>query len=374
MTDYGMSLENTARLSVAQNVGVTIGSLAAATILARVGRRWGVVAIAVATGVMTGINLFMTDLTSWISVRFVISLFLGGYFVAAVSLMVALFPPQYRARLSALNSGMFSMAEIALGGLGAVAGDQGWRLLMWFGAGPPVLLGLLMLLAVPDDRRFTGYGEDVVADGEQRRVGTWSEMLSPRWRRFTLTCLMLAGLNFTGYQLFSSFVTVYLKQVRGFSAQDMGAMVALIGAGSLIGGFFWAWIADRFGRRVNRYGFVGVAIFITLFLIAPHDKLLLSTLGFLYGVCLSCTYPWGVYFTEIFPVHLRPYGAALFHGGHIISLTAPLLVSWAAASWGLVVGMGFAPIAFLLGAALWTTLPETLRSSAGFRGHDPAIA
>jgi MFS family permease len=371
MSNYAMSLDDTAILSVTQNVGVTIGSLVAATVLARIGRRWGAVIIALATGALTGVNLLAIDLTSWIGLRGAISLFLGGYYVAANSLMVSLFPPQYRARLAALNSGMFSMAEIALGGIGAAAGDQGWRLLLWFGAVPPVILGILMLWVVPDDRRVLGYGEEGGTADAARRIGTWGEMLSGPWRRYTLTCLVLAGLNFTGYQLFSSFVTVYLKQVRGFDAQDMGAIVALIGAGSLTGGFFWAWIADRFGRRMNLFGFVGIGAFIVLFLIAPHDKVLLSTLGFLYGVCLSCTYPWGVYFTEIFPSHLRPYGAALFHGGHIISLSAPLLVSWAAGRWGLVIGMGLAPIVFVCGALLWSTLPETLRSARGYRGHQP---
>ena len=361
MSDYAMSLDDTAILSVTQNIGVTIGSLVAATVLARIGRRWGVVVIAIATGLLTGINLLAVDLSSWIGLRGTISLFLGGYYVAANSLMVSLFPPQYRARLAALNSGMFSIAEIALGGLGAAAGDHGWHALLWFGAAPPVFLGLLMLWVVPDDRRFLGYGEEADAGGAVRRIGTWGEMLSRPWRRFTLTCLTLAGLNFTGYQLFSSFVTVYLRQERGFGAQEMGAMVALIGVGSLAGGFFWAWIADRYGRRINLFGFVGVAAFITLFLIVPHDKALLSILGFLYGLCLSCTYPWGVYFTEIFPAHLRPYGAALFHGGHIISLGAPLLVSWAAGRWGLVFGMSLAPIVFLCAALLWSRLPETLR-------------
>ncbi len=52
-----MLLDNTASLSVVQNVGVTIWSLAAATILARIGRRWGVVVIAIATGIMTGLNI-----------------------------------------------------------------------------------------------------------------------------------------------------------------------------------------------------------------------------------------------------------------------------------------------------------------------------
>ena len=94
-------------------------------------------------------------------------------------------------------------------------------------------------------------------------------------------------------------------------------------------------------------------------------------MGFFYGVGLSSTYPWGIWFTEIFPARLRPYGAALIHGGHVVSLIAPLIVAWAAERWGLVVAMTLAPAVFLLAAGVWLTLPETLATSKAYRGWNP---
>ena len=368
IAERGMTLAGTAQLSVAQNIFITIGSLAAAPVIARIGRRRTVASAALAIGLLAAVTALMQTLPGWLGARAAMSLFLGAYYVVAVNLTVALFPPAHRAKLAAVNSGMFSVSEIMIGGLGVAFGDAHWQWMIWLGVLPMALAPLLFLL-VPEDRRYVAYGTDhVVAKDEG---GGWAEMLSRPWRRLTLTCMLLAGLNFTGYQLFSSFVTLFLKQERGFTAGEMGATFALIGVGSLVGGFLWAFVADRFGRRANLYGFIGVAVFIGLFLIAPHDRLLLQLCGLGYGVCLSCTYPWGIWFTEIFPARLRPYGAALVHGGHVISLVAPLLVAWAAGVWGLAVAMTFGPAVFLLGALLWSTLPETLPTAKTFKGWDP---
>ena len=87
---------------------------------------------------------------------------------------------------------------------------------------------------------------------------------------------------------------------------------------------------------------------------------LIKTLGFLYGFCLSCTYPWGIWFTEIFPTRLRSYAAALLHGGHLISIIAPLIIAVIARRYGIAAGMAMAPLMFLVGALIWRTLPETI--------------
>jgi MFS family permease len=366
MSSYGMSLKSTANLSVIQNIFVTIGSLVAAPILARLGRRRSLAGVSLAIGLLAALTAGMHTLAGWMGIRAAISMFLGAYYVVAINLTVALFPPQHRAKLAATNSAMFSLSEIMIGGLGAALGDAHWLWMVWLG-GVPMLLSPLMLLLTPDDRSFVPYGAHSAVVPQS---GGWREMLSGRWLRLTLTCTLLAGLNYTGYQLFSSFVTVYLKHVRGFVATDMGAIVAVIGIGSLLGGFFWAFIADRYGRRTNAIGFLGVAVFIVLFLVAPRDRTILQVLGFFYGVGLSSTYPWGIWFTEIFPARLRPYGAALIHGGHVVSLIAPLIVAWAAERWGLVVAMTFAPAVFLLATLIWLTLPETLATSKAYRGWD----
>ncbi len=367
ISDFGIDLRATANISVIGNIFVTIGSLAAAPILARYGRRFSLTGIAFGIGLFAVAMAVTRSIGSLLAIRALITLCLGAYYVAGINLTVALFPPHQRAKFAAVNSAMFSAAEIIIGLLGASLGEEHWLWMLWLGA-VPLLLSPLMLLLIPDDRGYVAFGAGEVPDVPS---GGWGEMLSAKWRRFTLSCILVSGLNFTGYQLFSSFITVYLKNDRGFPAAEMGAIVAMTGAGSLLGGFFWAFMADRFGRRTNSVGFVLVAAAIGLFLIAPNQLLLLNVIAFAYGVGLSAAYCWGIYFTEIFPIRLRPYGAALFHGGHVISLIAPLIAAEAAVRWGLGVAMTLAPVAFLAAAAVWFSLPETLRTGLTYRGWEP---
>jgi MFS family permease len=210
ISSYGMTLNGTAGLSVTQNVFITVGSLLTAPILARVGLRKALAGAALAIGILAAAAAQMHTLAGWFGVRAAMALFLGAYYVASVNLTVALFPPRHRAKLAAVNSAMFSLGEVALGGLGFVLGDSHWLWIVWLGA-LPLALSPVILLLTPEDKTFVAFGAE--AD-HATSSGGWREMLSPRWSRLTLTCMLLAGLNFTGYQLFSSFVTLYLRHGR----------------------------------------------------------------------------------------------------------------------------------------------------------------
>lgn len=370
ISDFGMSLLNTAQLSVTQSAFVTLGALVAAPAIARFGRRKSLFVAAFMMGAMAVVCANTHGFAGWFTAQSIMAVVMATYYVAGINLIVALFAPEHRAMLTAISSGLFSVAEIMLGGLGAALGSDHWIWIVWIGA-TPLILSPLILFFVPKDRTFIAYGAKA---GPQLSSGGWREMLSPRWRRYTLSCAILAGLNFMGYSIFSGFVTLYLHQDRHFAAADVGATFAVIGAGSLIGGFFWALIADRFGRKLNCIGFLGTALFIVLFLIAPRERWVLEVCGFGYGFCVSCTYCWGVWFTEMFPLRLRPYGAALFHAGHLIAWSAPLIAAWTAETWNLATAMALGPVIFLLGAGVWLTLPETIKASPVFRGWDPEAA
>ena len=162
--------------------------------------------------------------------------------------------------------------------------------------------------------------------------------------------------------------------MRHFDATVTGLFVTVDGIGTLIGSLMWGTIADRYGRRTNALGFALAATFIVVFLVAPASTpvLLLVELG--YAICLSCTNVWAAYFAEMFPVRLRPMGTSLFHGGHVVSLFAPLIVATVATHSSLVVGMALAPATFLLGALIWWRLPETLRTSRLYRGFSAETA
>jgi MFS family permease len=302
--------------------------------------------------------------------RFCLGIALAASYISTTTMLANFFAPHTRARLLSINGAMFSIALLVTGSIGALVGDNGWRVLLRLGAISPVIVALLVLVYLPDDRKFCVYANAEEASNENLARGSWWDMFSGRRRWLTIACLLLAGLNFSGYQFYSGFITTYLINVRHWPASLAGLFVTIDGLGTLVGSVLWGWIADRIGRRANAIGFAITAAFISGFLIAPRSTPLLCALEFGYALCLSATNCWGAYFAELFPVRLRPMGTALFHGGHVIALIAPLIVATVARSHSLAAGMALAPATFLAASILWWFLPETLRTSRLYRGFN----
>ena len=357
VSDLGFSVGQTAIVSSAGNIGITVGAIFWASFVAWAGRRWAAGAVAVAIGLSAAILAAFSAFEVWVPARALLTAALGGYYVVATGLVVALFPAGVRGKLIALNSAMYPAANILVGLLGGWLGDDQWHILMWIGA-LPLPLACVLLAVIPRDRDYRAY--DAAEDTTNEVQGSWREMLSKRWRWLTVGCVMLSGLDFNAYQLFQGFVTLYLKNDQNMSAQAMGSIVALISTGSLVGSFFWAWVSDRWGRRLPLVGYFVCAAAVLAFLHIDAGETGFTVAGIIFGFGLTCTTCWGPWFAEIFPSRLRPHGAALFHAGHIIALGAPIFAAWASEGLGLTTAMSLAAVVYVLAAALWYCLPETL--------------
>ena len=365
VSNFHFTLTQTATFGVASNIGITIGALCWAGFVARAGLRCSVLVVAASIGTIAVLQALSTTYLVWFGLRGVMAAALGGYYVVATGLVVALFPPSVRGKLIALNSATYPLSNILLGTLGGALGDTNWHLLVWLAA-VPLLIAPVAFLLVPRQRRLAPVLEEAQDSSLPRAplIGGWKAMLSPRLRWITIGCVVLSGIDFNAYQLFASFMTLYMKQSLGYHAAQVGATVAMLGLGSLLGGFFWAWLSDLFGRRSAAIGYVITAVTVVAFLFGGFTGTALSFVALAFGVGLSCTSSWGVWFAELFPEHLRPYGASLFHAGHAIAMGAPVFFAFASPVLGLRWTMASAAPIYLAGAALWLALPETLGRQA----------
>lgn len=357
VSQVGFTLSETAYITMAGNVGVTLGAVIWSGFVARAGRRKAILLIAIGIGTLAAVQAATRILGVWIGLRFVMDGLLGGYYVVATSLVVALFPAQSRAKLIALNSAMYPAANMLIGVLGGWLGDTYWWVLLWLAAAP-LPIALILYFTVPDDRTYAAFDEDEPGEAGAGG-GRWSEMFAPRLRWIMAGCILLSGLDFNAWQLFQGFVTLYVKNTLAMSAAAMGAIVAITSAGSFLGNFFWAVIADRYGRKVPLVGYLLAAVMVLVFVQPGLDETWLSIFGFVFGFGMSCTTAWGAWFAELFPVRLRPYGAALFHIGHVMALAAPLLAAYTTRTLGITTSMSLAAVVYVAGAVLWGFLPET---------------
>ncbi len=359
----GISLSDTAQFYTWQSVGALIGALSCAWFAGRFGKKYTLITITALNGGATIVNMMFTDYATWAAMRFIIGLSLGGYFTVAVSLMIGLFTPTVRGKLTAFASSMFSVALMVMGAYAAFISsiDAPWESLMWVGGIPPLAAAFAMVFVLPSDKNVIAYGEeDSSANTGQNTLakkGSWGEMLSKPYRLLTITSLLLAGLNFYGFQFFSGFVTTYLKEVRQFDGATIGVIFSISAFGSLFGAWVWGAVADKFGRKVNAFGFILAGIMASIFFIAPSDLMIgslnmLAILGLIYNFGLSSSAVWGGYFSELFPAHLRSYGAALFHGGRIIGMWAPMVLIFIKERTDLQTAMWGSPIVWIVAGCI----------------------
>lgn len=357
ISDFHFSIVQTTNLGIAQNIGVTVGAFAWAALVVRFGHRSAAVAIMLGMGSVAVLLALATGFAAWLTLRGLLAATLGGFYVVTTAVVVAIFPVHLRGRLIAVTAATYPVSNIVLGSLGAWLGDARWHMLLWIATGSLALAPLALFIPVA---RATQPHQD-----EQKTAsGGWLEMLSARWRWRTLGCVLLSGIDFNAYGLGAAFMTLYLRQERGMDAAGIGWAVSLLSIGSLVGTFAWAWVSDRFGRRWAAVGYIMAAAAILAILFSSLEGLPITILIVAFGFGFACNSAWGAWFAELFPDHLRPYGAALFHAGHIVAMLGPLFVSVFTPRYGLVPTMAVAAPIYLVGAVVWFMLPETLRRSA----------
>jgi len=355
----GVTLVEVGFFYIAQSLGALFGAIVLAQVADRRGRRNTLAGVCFGIGLAMLANVYVHSYTALMVQRFALGFLTGGMYACTVGIYVCLFEQRWRGRLASAVAISFGAANAFLAWVASQVLDRDWTLVLWIGALPALAAALLVVLLVPDDRRIVGYGEQ--APPPTADVLPFRELFRPEHRRKTLMILGLSGMNFFAFQAFTGWVSTYLRDERGFSGEVMGAILVWQTAAAPLGSLFWGWAADRYGRRVGALGFLVGALTIVAYLRMPPDVDWLKVAGALYGFMVASSVAWGVWFTELYPAHLRTTAASLFNYGRVIAFLAPPVIALVAERYGLAVGMMLAAVAFLVAAGLWLALPETVR-------------
>ncbi len=338
----------------AQGAGALVGAIIMGQLADRFGRRNMLGALIVGYGALLLSGVLVASYVELLVQRFGLGFFTGGSFPVAVGIYVNLFHARVRGRLAGTLNACFSGSIVVLGLALGLTAHHDWRILLWIGGVPPFILAPLVFALIPNDRT-QGH-----RDRGKRRLPI-GELFHPGLRRRTLLLAIMTGLNFFGYQAYSGWLTTYLTSVRGLTGSVAGSLVAWQFAGNIVGGFFWGWTADRFGRRFNALGFLIASVAIAVFLAVPTQLPILRAVGFVYGGCLCSSVIWGPWLAELYPAHLRSTAASIFNWGRVISFFAPLVTAGIAGRFGLTTAMLTGSVSFALAAGIWLMQPETLQ-------------
>ena len=360
-----LTLPQAGTMYSAQGMGALVGAVVLGQVADRRGRRNVLFFIMVGYSLSLLAGVAVRSYAQVLGQRFVLGIFLGGVFPIVVGTYVNLFDQRIRGRLAAFYNGTFNGSVVVMGAALGLAADRDWRLLFWAGALPPLALAFLTFVVIPDDRRLIPFGHVGSMTTSHGTGGLpIAELFRPDLRRRTLLLTAMVGLNFFGYQAFSGWVTVFLRDVRHLPTAEIGTLVAWQFSASIAGGFFWGWFADRFGRRPNAIGFVAGAIAIVAYLTLPSTFAFVAVAGMAYGFAIASSVIWGPWIAELYPAHLRSTAASIFNWGRIISFFAPIITGAVGEAFGLSVGMMLAALSFTSAAGVWWLLPETLERPA----------
>ncbi len=349
-SSLGLSLTQAGSGYSAQGAGALLGALSIGQLADRIGKRTMLVVVMAGYGLVLLLGTLVTSYVSLLAQRFVLGLFLGGSFPVVVGIYVELFQPTLRGKLASAINATFSLAIISLGIAFGHLGTRDWRVLLWIGGVPPVLLAGFAYLVIP-------------ASLQRREKGSklpLAELFTPVFRRQTCLLATMTGLNFFAYQAFSGWVTTYLLSVRHLPPETIGRLVAAQFAGNIAGGFFWGWAGDRYGRRFGALGFFVCASAIIAYLTIPSLIWALLMAGAVYGFALSASVIWGPWLAELYPSHLKSTASSIFNWGRLVSFFSPIITGTLAETFGLKPAMLVSSVVFALAAAIWLSLPETL--------------
>jgi AAHS family 4-hydroxybenzoate transporter-like MFS transporter len=334
-------------------LGVMIGSLLSGPIADHSGRRLPVIISVFVFGICT---LFVAHANSFNEIlvyRFLTGLGLGGVLPNLLALTSEYSPARLRGRIMLMMFSGIPVGSVVGALLGSVIVPAwGWRGFLYIGAIFPIVLGLVLLKALPESLMFlvtrgadqarvvrlmqriapdlacTAATRFEAAEGQQKKI-PWSMLFS---EGHGTTTALLWLIYFTNFLVFM-FPYTWLASILRLSGLPLSlalALTSLFALGGIIGMWMNGWFIDRFGVRIPLViCYIGCFIFMGIFgLVAgTHSVPLLGVVVFITGAFINAAQGGNnVLAAGLYPTALRSTGLGLaFTVGRIGSIISPVV-------------------------------------------------
>ncbi len=361
---------------VAFLLGAALGGLVFGRLGDRYGRVKGMAASIFCYSGMSALAYFVqTPEQLWVA-RFLVCMGVGGMWPNGVALMSEAWAGVSRPMLAGVigtsaNVGIFLTFWVF--GEKDVTVEE-WRWVMLLGASP-VLLGLLVLVAVPESPRWLAEvqghetdevaSDDAVKDKSTSGVSTW-EVFEPPLLWVTLVGILLATVPLLGGWGCMNWANYWAGEVGerindpGLKA-DVGMARSMTG---LIGSFLGGLIASRMGRRQTYFVIsviaLGSAQYLARNLVPGQDGFLLwfSVIGFFSGIYFGWL---PLFLPELFTTRVRSTGSGVcFNFGRLLTagtvLTTTVMLDYFNSDYGAIIRV--TSFIYLLGAIGILLMPK----------------
>jgi SHS family lactate transporter-like MFS transporter len=206
----------------------------------RYGRRLPLMIDLIFYSVVEVATAFAPSYTSFLVLRALFGIGMGGEWGVGASLAMEKVPPRLRGLLSG-----FLQQGYALGNLLAALcyfflfDKWGWRPMFFIG-GLPALLALFVRVKVKESEAW-----------ERSRTADWSQLwksIFSHWKLFLYLALLMTFMNFASHGTQDMYPT-FLQRYFHFDASDRSMISAIGSTGAIFGGVLFGFLSDRVGRR-----------------------------------------------------------------------------------------------------------------------------
>ena len=265
----------------------------------RYGRRLPLMLDIVFYSVAEVLSGFAPSYTSFMVLRALFGIGMGGEWGVGASLVMEKVPPEKRGFYSGLlQQGYAAGYLLAALGYFFVFPRWGWRPLFFIG-GLPALLALFI--------RFRVTESEVWQRTRHRDWGALGRGILSHWKLFLYLVVFMTMMNFVSHGTQDLYPT-FLERDFGFSVRQRVALTSWSMVGALTGGVLFGHFSDRLGRRRVLVGaLVGALLMIPLWAFSPSIPLL--AVG-AFGIQFMVQGAWGVipaHITELSPDSVRGF-------------------------------------------------------------------
>jgi len=237
--------------------------------------------------------------TSFIILRALFGIGMGGEWGAGASLAMEKVPPKWRGMLSGVLQEGYALGYLlAACCFFFVFPKWGWRPMFFIG-GLPALLALFVRFKVRES-----------AVWEKTRPESWRHLgrrIVPHWKLFIYLTLLMMMMNFISHGTQDLYPT-FLKIQRGFSTGKTAIIAVIYNVGAVAGGICFGAFSDRMGRRRGMMLALLLALLlIPLWAYAPGTPLLIAGAFFMQFMVQGA---WGVipaHISELSPDSVRGF-------------------------------------------------------------------
>ena len=210
---------------------------------------------------------FAHTFTTFIIIRAIFGIVMGGQWGVGVSLAMEKVPGRYRGILSGLLQQGYAIGFLlAAAAYFTIFPGHGWRPLFLLGSLPALASAVFVAIYVKESETW-----------QQNRSGSFGQIgrtLASHWKLFVYFTVFMMAMHMSSHGTQDMYPT-FLEKDWGIAGKEKAALTAISMLGAIAGGLSIGWISDRIGRRrAMTFALGGALVVIPLWAFAPTLPLL----------------------------------------------------------------------------------------------------